>query len=210
MRALAHHRPDQALRRFRAVVASCPAERPEALSHYLYWLAQSLLKLDQPELALKSLASAQKLRPRGHARAVYLQRINDYGMCRRASAELDDFYAFYSLQACAYLGSKPDRRFDSNTEKDAVTRLIADAWRVLVGTGKLKKLTVAKKLKLFKAYTLAFPLFGLSQGRRCKTIAVDFRRNLALKGDERCLCGSGLPYIRCCGRTASPRESFFE
>jgi len=71
-RALANHRPDLALRGFRAAAGACPATRPGELSAYLYWLAVALMRLDRPELALKSLASAQKLRPRSHARAVYV------------------------------------------------------------------------------------------------------------------------------------------
>jgi hypothetical protein len=209
-RALASHRPDLALRSFRAAADACPATRAGELSTYLYWLAVALLRLDRPELALKSLASAQKLRPRSHARSAYLHRINDYGMCRRERPELDDFYAFYSLQACVYLGRKPSGRFDSNAEKDAVTRLIGDAWKALSSSGALAGLSAARKLALFKARPLAFPFFNLDAPERGKVIAADFRRGRRLNGDERCSCGSGLSYLRCCGRTNSPRERFCE
>jgi len=205
-RALARHRPDLALRSFRIAVAACPATSPEFLSRYMYWLAQALLKLDKPELAIKSLASAQKLRPRGPARSAYLLRANEYGMCRRASADLDDFYAFYSLQACSYLRRKPGGRFDSNAEKDAVTKLIADAWRVLARCGRLKGLSAAKKLELFKNGSIALPLFSLNAEPQGKVIIANFRRGMAITGSDRCPCGSGLPYIRCCGRTSSLNE----
>jgi hypothetical protein len=205
-KALAGHRPDLALRSFRASVDDCPAAEPERLSRNLYWLALALLRLDRPELAIRSLASAQKLRPRGIARAAYLHRINEYGMCRRSSRELDDFYAFYSVQACAYLGRKPGGRFDSNAEKDAVTKLIGDSWKALSGSGKLAKLTAAQKLAVFKASPIAFPLFGLESEPRGSVIPADFRRGRRLRGDDRCSCGSGLPFMRCCGRTSSLRE----
>ena len=164
MRSLAEHRPDLALHSLRAAADDCPASDPAELCRDLYWLAQALLRLDRPELAVKSLASAQKLRPRGFARRLYLRRVNDYGMCRRSSVELDDFYAFYSLHACAFLNRKPNGRFDSNAEKDAVTRLIGDAWRNLLRSGKLDGLSSGKKLALFKSWKMAFPFFGLNQG----------------------------------------------
>ena len=49
------------------------------LSRNLYWLAIALLRLDRSEIALRSLASAQKLRPRSLARLAYVNRVNDYG-----------------------------------------------------------------------------------------------------------------------------------
>jgi hypothetical protein len=209
-RALAKHRPDLALRSFRAAVEACPATRPGELSRNLYWLAVALFRLDRPEIALKSLASAQKLRPKGWARSAYLHRINEYGMCRRGCPELDDFYAFYSVQACAYLRRKAGGRFDSNAEKDAITRLIGDAWHTIVRSGALAGLSAARKLALFKARPVAFPFFGLDSATQGTIIDADFRRGRRLLGDERCSCGSGLPYMRCCGRTGSPRERFCE
>jgi hypothetical protein len=210
MRALANHRPDLALRGFKAAAVKCPASRPGELSRYLYWLAVSLLRLDRPELALKSLASAQKLRPRGHARSAYLHRINEYGMCRRSSPELDDFYAFYSLQACAYLNRKQSGQFETNTEKDAITRLIGEAWHALSRSGVLKGQSASRKLVFFKKSVIDFPILNLDSSNRGTIIAADFRRGYRLKGDERCSCGSGLPFMRCCGRTGTPREAFCE
>jgi hypothetical protein len=209
-RDLARHRPDLALRSFRAAVEACPATQANRLSKYLYWLAIALLRLDQPELALKSLASAQKLRPKGFARKAYLRRSNEYGMYKRTSLELDDFYAFYSVQVCFYLGRKRGRRFDSNAEKDTVTRLIGDAWRLLSRSGKLSSLSAARKLEVFRSRALDFPLFGLESGSGAKIINVSFRMGSLMRPDDRCSCGSGLPYMRCCGRGSSLRESSCE
>jgi hypothetical protein len=209
-RDLARHRPDLALRSFRAAVDACPAAQAQQLSTYLYWLAIALLRLDQPELALKSLASAQKLRPRGIARRTYLHRSNEYGMYKRASLELDDFYAFYSVQVCYYLGRKRDGRFDTNAEKDVITRLVGDAWRQLSRSGKLSGLSAARKLEVFKSRSLDFPLFGLERKSGVRVIAASFRTGSVLRPDDRCPCGSGLPYMRCCGRGSSLRESSCE
>ncbi len=202
---MARRRPDLALRSFRAAADSCPATRSGELASYLYWLALSLLRLDRPELALKSLASAQKLRPKGFARSVYLRRSNEYGMCKRERPELDDFYAFYSLQAGAYLGRKPSGRFDGNAEKDEVTRLIGDAWKALSRSGDLEGLSAAQKIELFKKRPVSFPFFASDEEGRGAVIAADFRRGARLSGNDRCSCGSGLSYGRCCGRIDSSR-----
>jgi hypothetical protein len=193
------------MRSFRAAADACPASSAGELSSYLYWLAVALLRLDRPELALKSLASAQKLRPKGHARAVYLRRSNEYGMCKRASPELDDFYAFYSIQAGRFLARKPGGRFDSNAEKDAVTRLIGYAWQTLSRSGALNGLKAAGKLSLFQQKSVSYPFFTLDSAPTSTVIGADFRRGRRIKGDDRCYCGSGLSYSQCCGRIDSLR-----
>jgi hypothetical protein len=205
LRALSGHRPDLALRSFRAAADACPARRAGELSSYLYWLAVALLRLDRPELALKSLASAQKLRPKGHARAAYLHRSNEYGMCKRATPELDDFYAFYSIQAGRFLARKPEGRFESNAEKDLVTRLIGDSWRNLLRSGALNDKKTASKLSLFMQMSVSYPLFALESAAPGRVIGADFRRGRRIKGDDRCCCGSGLSYSQCCGRIDSLR-----
>ncbi len=209
-RALARHRPDLALRGFRTAADSCPAARAGELARYLYWLAVALLRLDKPELALKSLASAQKLRPKGHARSAYLARINDYGMTRRASPELDDFYAYYSVQACSYLNRKRSGRFDSNAEKDAITRLIGEAWRSLSQSGALAGKSPGNKFEYFKNNPIEFPFLSIGAPMPGRVIAADFRRGSRLKAEDPCSCGSGLRYILCCGRGSTTHEAFCE
>lgn len=220
LRALARHRPDRALEPLRAAVAECPGGRRDELSRRLYWLAVALLRLDRAELAIKSLASAQKLRPRGHARAAYLHRVNEYGMPRRDGPDLDDFWAFYSIQACRYLATRPGRRFAAAAEKDLVTRIIAEGWLKLKRSGRLEGAGVEAKLRHFTKTELAFPLpVGLGGSWPASTAAdaiaaascpdtlvVDFRRGRKVEAEDRCPCGSGLPYCRCCGRTKSPLE----
>jgi hypothetical protein len=181
-RELARHRPDLAVRSLRAAVDACPAKRAAELSRNLYWLALALLRLDRPELAIKSLGAARTLRPRGVARFALKRRVNEYGMCRRSRPELDDFYAFYSIKACSYLTAKGKGRFDSNAEKDAVTRLIGDAWRGISRSGELAGLSTSGKWALFTSWPIAFPFFGLSGVERGKILQADFRRGLKLGG----------------------------
>lgn len=206
IRLLGEHRPDRALPSLRAAAEACPASRSGELERRLYWLAMALLRLDRPELALKSLASAQKLRPRGLARSAYESRANEYGMPRRASRELDDFYAFYSIKIGQYFARKGSSCFVDCGEKDAVVRLVADAWRALAAAGRLRGLDASAKLARFRGARIDFPSFGLGGESARQLLRVDFRRKAALCGEERCPCGSGLPFRQCCGRTAGLGE----
>jgi hypothetical protein len=127
-------------------------------------------------------------------------------MPRRGKAEVDDFYAFYSIQTCIYLGRKERPRFDDVAEKDAIIRLIGDAWLSLSRSHRLEGLDASAKLAVFRELNLPFPTFGLGRSASRAILTVDFRHKSLLRGGERCPCGSGLPFRQCCGRTASPRE----
>ncbi len=206
LRELARHRPDRAVGRLRKATDFCPASAPGLLSRRLYWLAAALLRLDRTELALKSLASAQKLRPRSIARQAYSVRVNPYGMPRRENPGLDDFYAFYSIHICEYLRRKEQPRFDTRQEKDAVVRLLGDSWLALSKSKRLQALGAGEKLRLFRDWPVSLPTFGLASADCGKPLEADFRRKTRIEGDDRCRCGSGLPFRQCCGRTNSPRE----
>jgi hypothetical protein len=204
LRSLAHHRPDLALDPLRAAIEAIPPARGDELSRALYWLSLALLKLDKKDLALKSLSSAQKLRRRGFARRFYLHNVNEYGMPRKPSPELDDFYAFMSIQLAAYLVKKPRRRFASPLERETVLKIIMDAWKILQPALLSIDYDCGQKLQLFKRARPSFPSFGL--GRDNTTIlrhGFDARQAFGppvAQFDQRCVCGSGLPYSRCCGR----------
>ena len=203
IRELRDHRPDKAVRSLRLAVEDCPACEARELAQRLYWLAVALLRLDQSEVALKSLASAQKLRPRGIARKAYLERINCYGMPRRRSADLDDLYAFFSIKMREYLGSRGTPRFGSDLEKDLVTDLISAAWLELRQSARLRGLMPAARIALMRRWPVDFPAgmaFGPG-GQGAEPCVVNFRTGRTVGPDDRCPCGSGLPYRLCCGRT---------
>lgn len=199
LRELARHRPDQAVETLRHAVELIPPACAEELSRALYWLSVALLRLDKRELALKSLASAQKLRRRGHARSIYLRSANLYGMPRQPTPELDDFYAFMNIQMAAYLVRKPRHRFASHAERDTVMGIILSAWKSLKATGKLEPLECGEKLQLFKRIRPEYPLFGLQGSTGIIAGKFGISASPALPSG-RCLCGSGLPYTQCCGR----------
>jgi len=204
LRALSRHDTQTALRLFRDAVDTCPPSRHEALAQYLYWLSIPLLRLGRSELAVKSLASAQKLKPRGHTRRLYAHMVNDYGMVATGCEEKDDFRAFFSIQLCRYLNSRPGEKFRNETERDAVAHIIADAWVGLKNTRSLSDRSCSDKLDLFRSFEIAFPFSFMTKGR---VLEANFRRGIVQKADDKCSCGSGLPYRRCCGRTLSAFEA---
>jgi len=206
LRELATHRPDRAIGTLRQAVDAIPPSCSDDLSHALYWLSVALLRLDKRELAIKSLASAQKLRRRGYARRVYLRNVNEYGMPKQPTAELDDFYAFMNIQLAAYLAKKSRNRFDSNQEREIIFRMLLDAWKSLKSGSLLDGHDCGEKLVLFRRLRPSFPNFGLGAERRV-IIRASFGMGQASSGaSSRCVCGSGLPYTQCCGRVSSLGE----
>jgi len=210
-RALAAHDPQAALRLLREAVDECPASAPRELSLRLYWLAIALRRLGKDALAIKALASAQRLAPRGQARAMYERVANGYGMPRAACAEHDDYRAFCSIQLGRYLARVPERRFSSQAEAEIVLAVIAQAWLSLRRSNEesqpLSSLDCDDKLKAFRAVRIAFPALRELHGEgRAQVIPVNFRSGSAIEAGDRCSCGSGLPYRRCCGRIRTPFE----
>jgi len=205
LKQLAGHRPDRALETLRLAVEAIPPACPEELSRALYWLSVALLRLDRRDLAVKSLASAQKLRRRGFARDTYLRRINGYGMVRQPTVELDDFYAFMNIQLAAYLTRKTRKRFDSFQEREAVFKLLLDAWKSISAGSLLNGRESCEKLVLFRKLRPSFPRFdfGGDQGSASRVVRASFGGSQV---SSRCVCGSGLSFTQCCGRVKSLEE----
>ncbi|HOZ71287.1 MAG TPA: SEC-C domain-containing protein [Spirochaetales bacterium] len=207
-RALAAHDAAAAVKLFRAAVASCPADERGLLASYLYWLSVALRRLGNDGLAIKALASAQRLEPRGHSRSVYARVANQYGMPKAACAEHDDYRAFCSIQLRKYLSGAPGGRFDSQEEIDAVLSIIAGAWLRLGEARPFADASCNDKLRAFRDVSIEYPtLRERGLGMETRVIPVDFFRGKALKANDRCTCGSGLPYGKCCGRVRLPYEA---
>ncbi len=203
-RALARHRDLDALRLLRAAVDALPPGSP-LLSGRLYWLGIALLRLGRKDLAVKSLASAQKLAPRGHARALYGHMVNGYGMAKSSCEDHDDFRAFFSIQAARYLGER--RAFRDELEREAVSHSLADAWLAISSSGLTEGLDCAGKLELFRKVDARIPAtMSDARAESARIVPVDFRRERRIHPADRCTCGSGLPWRMCCGRTSSPSE----
>lgn len=201
---LAHHSPTKALAFLRQSVELLPPSCENELSRSLYWLSIALLKLDQRDLALKSLANAQKLRRQGYARKFYVRNVNEYGMIKRPTKELDDLYAFVSIQLSSYLMKRPNHRFASEAEHSTVLRLILETWKQLKESQEFQQLECGEKLHLFRKLKIDFPSFSTlffnprMGGHHVSTTTVH--------NTQHCSCGSGLPQMQCCGRVQGLSE----
>jgi hypothetical protein len=195
----------KAVRHFRKAVDTCPVERRGELSRYLYWLGIALQRLGKPELALKSVSSSRRLVRRGFSRKLYSRMANGYGMLKRRTSELDDLFAFRSIQIAKYLERKPSRCFSSEIEKAAVEKLVGETWSSVKGKELLEGRSTGQKIELFNGIAIRYPAF-FSAEPRASVLPGKFGARWEQRPDERCACGSGLPFRQCCGRLACRDE----
>jgi tetratricopeptide (TPR) repeat protein len=209
LRELAGHRPDLAISSFKKAVDYIPPSCSDELSKALYWLSIALLRLDKRDLAIKSLASAQKLRRRGFARSIYLRTINEYGMPKQPTPELDDFYAFMNIQLATYLTKKIRKKFDTFSEREAVLKILLDIWKDLKESSTMQNSDCGEKLYLFRKVRPSFPEFSIGN-LSSRVVRTSFNRTpydmSNNRANQRCPCGSGLPYSQCCGRVKGLAE----
>ncbi len=204
---LSRHDSHGALRCFEQALKQCsPAQRGE-LAAILFYLGIALVRLGNKSGALRSWKAASGLVKRGsRARAMLRRFSNGYGMVRQPSPELDDLYAFYSVQIARYLKTKPSHSLGTFAERDMIWDLISEYWRNLKASGSLAGRCPEEKLRLFRSTTVIFPSFVEPDWSDPAVIPVNFVRKQRLSPAERCICGSGLPYMECCGRTRGADE----
>lgn len=213
LRKLSRHRPQDAAAHLRAAAAACPVGSRSELARILYYLGLALERSGYPSLAVKSWVSARRLERSGAIARVFLRWVNEYGMRRMATPEADDYCAFEAAQVARYLSKRGSGRFGSRAERDAVVDLIADSWRAIDRSGVLKGMECPRKLELFRKARVDLPFLYLEdalEGSR-EPLAGNFRgasvRPARVKAGDRCPCGSGLSFGRCCGRQASCVET---
>ena len=132
------------------------------------------------------------------AESFSINKRNSYGMACRINNEDDDKRAFFSIQIERYLKRKTLHRFCSNAERDVIKEIISDYWNQIK-----KELSpdwpTDSKINTFYKCIIVFPYFVAEEEQ---VIPVDFNRKSVISINEKCSCGSDLPYIHCCGRTA--------
>jgi tetratricopeptide (TPR) repeat protein len=203
---LARHNPHEAARNFEKALRECPASRGSDLYRICFFLGVALKRLGHPDPAIKSWMSCQRLKKRGHTRKLLSRLTNSYGMEKQNREELDDWKAFTSVQLTRYLLSKNKRAFSTRAERDMVLDLIKDYWGSLMKSGALEGKSCAEKHAVFTRVQIVFPtvLVPMHSGER--VIPVNFRTQKKVQLSDRCSCGSGLPFHRCCGRTPGSEE----
>jgi len=208
-RSLIRHQPEKALRYFKDAVDACPTSRRTDLAKLLYWLSMTLFRLGRDGIAIKSLLNARRLQPRGFIRGFYDHKVNGYGMPRAACADDDDFRAFSSIHLARYLATVPGAQFTSKAEAEMVLTMIAKVWVVWTRSGHFQAGSCIEKLQAFKSVEIVYPKKGrdTTSANQVRQLPVNFRTGNKISPGDRCFCGSGLPYARCCGRVRIPFEA---
>lgn len=196
-----------ALKCFETAIAACPVARSRELSKVLFYLGITFKKLGMSSCAVKSWCVSYKLDKNNYAGALLRRHVNDYGMAKQENRELDDWRAFYAIHLARYLSQKASGKLGTDAEKDMIWDLILDAWKDIRNSFKLGEITPEIKLGIFRKSRIVFPSFNVPNVEpENDTIAVDFSRKKRISFGDLCCCGSGLPYIICCGRIADQNE----
>jgi hypothetical protein len=205
--SLARHRPADAVKALQTALEDCPPSRSHDLYKICLYLGVALQRVGFPQSAIKSWMSCQRLNKRGPTRKMLSRYTNCYGMERQESSEADDWQAFSSLQTVRYLLGKNKRTFSTEAEKDMISDLIQDSWVELKRTEDLGSFSGCEKLAAFKSVRIVFPTVVLAEPHLDgPVIAVNFHTKQRVGLSDRCSCGSGMPFMLCCGRTPGKEE----
>jgi len=177
------------------------------LSLLFYYLGVCLRKVGMRNRAVASWVESVRLVKRGSARRKLLRVTNAYGMARQASLELDDQQAFYGVQLSRYIRSKQSHRLGTRAEIDMIAELIDEYWHRIRETVDLAGMSCEQKLRLFRDTLIVFPFLSVPETLKTDDVAVDFAHGRRLQARDRCVCGSGLPFRLCHGRTPGTDEA---
>ena len=191
-----------------AAVAECPAGRRTELAAALRALGFACARLGRRDAALRCWVDAQRTRKEARLARLIRGCSNDYGMPRQKHRILDDWRAFHSLQLARYVavgGRLPLRP----AETDMLRDLLWGHFTELLRGGELERRDTEQRRELFMALQVPFPLPRMPRSDppgNGTPIAVDFVRGRRLLSGDSCMCGSGLPYVVCCGRIPTSEE----
>jgi hypothetical protein len=199
---LSRHNPADALRLFRLALDACPATDERQLAKLLYFLGFALMRVGNADAAMDSWRAAHRLRRRTYALRMLRRYANCYGMERQSTGELDDWKAFLSIQVGRYLSGKRHGRFSAQAERDMVRDLVFEYWRAIRASAVLAGRSPGEREQILSAVEIVFP-YRLPEDAPGEVIPVDFRRKRRVAPADRCPCGSGLPFMACCGRLSA-------
>jgi hypothetical protein len=207
LRFLSRHRPADSVKSLQKALEHCPPSRPRDLYRICFYLGIGLRRLGFSQSAIKSWISCQRLNKRGYTRKMLSRFTNCYGMERQGTAEDDDWQAFSAIQTARYLLGKNKRTFSTPAEQDMIGDLIRDNWDELQRSRALEGKYGCEKLEAFRSTRIVFPNIVKGEPHvNGPVIAVNFQTQKKVRLNDRCSCGSGLPFIMCCGRTPGKEE----
>ena len=199
---LSKHDARMAVRCFCQALQRCPVSNARELARLLFFLGTAFKRLGYSNYAIKSWNASQRLLKNGYARKALTRYSNAYGMERQESEDEDDWRAFYCIQLRRYLAGKGKRTFTSDAERDMIRDLVQSYWKDLKSSGALEGRSIEEKCRVFRSVDIVFPCFGITES----CVHVNFSTGKRVELDERCYCGSGLPFLSCCGRIVSEEE----
>jgi tetratricopeptide (TPR) repeat protein len=205
IRHLSKHDSGGAVLCFTKALQACPVYRTEDLGKVLYYLGIALKRLGLSNSAVRSWIAAHRTKRQRHTQEILKRFANSYGMAKQGCQEQDDWQAFYSMQLLRYLRGFNRRAISDDSERKMLEEVIRSYWERLKAGGALEGRSPAEKSEIFKATCIDFPLF-FQGGLPDPVVRVDFASGRKLRPGDRCFCGSGLPYLACCGRTPGADE----
>jgi hypothetical protein len=205
--SLARHRATEAVKSLQEALEQCPPSRSRDLYKICLFLGVALQRVGFPQSAIKSWTSCQRLNKRGAARKMLSRYTNCYGMERQDSSEADDWQAFSSIQIARYLLGKNKRTFSTEAEHDMILDLIRDSWTEVRSSVDKAEMSGCGKLEAFRAVRIVFPTVVPAESwSEDPIITVNFQTKQRVGLADRCSCGSGMPFMLCCGRTPGREE----
>jgi hypothetical protein len=203
--ALARHDPAAAAMHLSRALKDCPVSSRRNLSQLLFYLGVALQRLGLSNSAIRAWIAAQRAHKLRRNRELLERYANHYGMAKQRCEDLDDWQAFYSIQLMRYLRGFNKRSLTSTAERSMLREIIRQHWASLIQSGALGGRSPEEKSEIFRAARIDFPLFYKGEETQ-PVLRVNFETGKKLKPGDRCFCGSGLPFLACCGRTPGEDE----
>jgi len=203
---LSKHRPEKALGCLEEALAGCPVSNTKDLSRILFFLGITLRKLGFPDCALKSWSAGSRILKNGSSARMLKRFQNEYGMKRQDTPAQDDWNAFFAIHLNRYIRGKKTRAFGTIAERDMITDLIRERFIMLKNEFPLDALDSSEKFRLFHTINIIFPRISPIRSESADTVSVDFLRKERILPDDTCFCGSGRPFMQCCGRSPGVEE----
>jgi len=194
---------EQAQKLLEAAFDGCPDEESELACEIVFEIGRSFFGRRKRGAGIGSMLEAVKMgHEEAHTENMMRALVNEYGMPVQKDPLGDDRSAFTAIHVMRYLYSKKSGKFGTLAERDMIMELVSDAWSDFKERVRLDGLRTRVKISRFREYVIFFPTFRVPEEINSGSehiIYADF-------GGDLCSCGSGLPYMWCCGRIKSVDE----
>ncbi|MDC7226695.1 MAG: hypothetical protein PQJ61_08010 [Spirochaetales bacterium] len=194
---------EQAQKLLEAALDGCPDGDSTLACEIVFEIGRSFFGRGRRGAGIGNMLKAVKMgHEEEHTENMMRCLVNEYGMPVQKDSLSDDRAAFTAIHVMRYLYSKKSGKFGTHAERDMIMELVGDAWGDFKERIDLCGLKTMQKISKFREYVIFFPTFNVPESIESDgehIIYADF-------GGDLCSCGSGLPYMWCCGRIKSVDE----